>query len=43
MFLLFALARPDVFPVEDFGVRRGIEIVCDREMTRGEIRKRARE
>ncbi len=43
MFLLFALARPDVFPVEDLGVRRGIEIVCGREMTRGEMRERATE
>jgi DNA-3-methyladenine glycosylase II len=43
MFLLFALGRPDVFPVEDLGVRRGMEIVCDREMTRGEMRQRAGE
>ncbi|WP_128225489.1 DNA-3-methyladenine glycosylase family protein [Halobacteriaceae archaeon SHR40] len=43
MFLLFALGRPDVFPVEDLGVRRGMEIVCDREMTRGEMRDRASE
>ena len=43
MFLLFALGRPDVFPVEDLGVRRGMEIVCDREMTRGEMRDRATE
>lgn len=41
MFLLFALARPDVFPVEDLGIRRGMEIVCDREMTRSEMRDRA--
>jgi DNA-3-methyladenine glycosylase II len=41
MFLLFGLARPDVFPVEDLGVRRGMEIVCDREMTRAEMRDRA--
>jgi len=32
-----------VFPVEDLGVRRGIEIVCDRELTRAEMRERARE
>lgn len=41
MFLLFALGRPDVFPVEDLGVRRGMEQVCGREMTRGEMRERA--
>jgi len=43
MFLLFGLGRPDVFPVEDLGVRRGMEIACDRELTRGEMRERARE
>jgi DNA-3-methyladenine glycosylase II len=41
MFLLFALGRPDVFPVEDLGIRHGIEIVCGREMTRAEMRGRA--
>jgi DNA-3-methyladenine glycosylase II len=41
MFLLFALGREDVFPVEDLGVRRGMEQVCGREMTRGEVRERA--
>jgi DNA-3-methyladenine glycosylase II len=40
MFLMFALAREDVFPVEDLGVRRGMEIVCG-ELTRGEMRERA--
>lgn len=28
MFLLFGLGRPDVFPVEDLGIRRGMELVC---------------
>ena len=47
MFLLFALGRPDVFPVEDLGVRKGMAIVCgggeagEVEMTRGEMRERA--
>jgi DNA-3-methyladenine glycosylase II len=41
MFLMFGLGRPDVFPVEDLGIRRGIELVCDREMTRGEMCERA--
>lgn len=41
MFLMFGLGRPDVFPVEDLGIRRGIEHVCDREMTRTEMRERA--
>jgi DNA-3-methyladenine glycosylase II len=43
MFLLFGLGRSDVFPVEDLGIRRGIELVCDREMARGEMRERATE
>lgn len=41
MFLIYALGRQDVFPVEDLGIRRGVEIVCDAEMTRGEMRSRA--
>ena len=41
MFLMFGLGRPDVFPVEDLGIRRGIELVCDREMTRGDMCQRA--
>jgi DNA-3-methyladenine glycosylase II len=40
MFLLFALARPDVFPVEDLAVRRGMERVCE-VSTRAEMRDRA--
>jgi DNA-3-methyladenine glycosylase II len=28
MYLLFCLGRPDVFPVEDLGVRRGMVAVC---------------
>jgi DNA-3-methyladenine glycosylase II len=43
MFLMFGLGRPDVFPVEDLGVRRGIELVCETEMTRGEMKDRATE
>lgn len=43
MALIFGLGRPDVFPVEDLGIRRGMELVCDREMTRAEMRSRASE
>lgn len=43
MFLLFALGRPDVFPVEDLGIRRGIEEVFGTELTCGEMRDRAAE
>lgn len=41
MFLMFGLGRPDVFPVEDLGVRRGMETVCGPDLTRGEMRERA--
>lgn len=41
MFLMFGLGRPDVFPVEDLGIRKGMELACDREMTRAEMRNRA--
>jgi DNA-3-methyladenine glycosylase II len=43
MFLVFGLGRPDVFPVEDLGIRRGMELVCDRQMTREEMCERATE
>lgn len=41
MFLMFALGREDVFPVEDLGVRRGMEQVVGGELTRAEMRERA--
>ncbi|WP_436901974.1 DNA-3-methyladenine glycosylase family protein [Halovenus halobia] len=37
MFLMFALGRPDVFPVEDLGIRRGMEHVFEEDLTRGEM------
>lgn len=40
MFLMFALARPDVFPVEDLGIRTGMTRLFG-EMTRAEMVKRA--
>ena len=43
MFLMFGLGREDVFPVEDLGVRRGMEVICREDMTRGEMCDRARE
>ncbi len=36
MFLMFVLARPDVFPVEDLGIRNGITRLYG-EMTRAEM------
>lgn len=43
MLLMFGLGRQDVFPVEDLGVRRGMEIIYETEMTRGEMTDRATE
>ena len=37
MQLLFTFGRPDVFPVGDLGVRKGMEAVYGREMTRAEM------
>lgn len=37
MQLMFSLGRPDVFPVGDLGVRKGMENVFGREMTRAEM------
>lgn len=37
MQLLFSLGRPDVFPVGDLGVRKGMRTLFDEEMTRKEM------
>ncbi|WP_459191375.1 DNA-3-methyladenine glycosylase family protein [Halosimplex sp. J119] len=37
MFLMFGLAREDVFPVGDLGIRKGMELLFDEELTRGEM------
>jgi len=37
MQLMFSLGRPDVFPVGDLGVRKGMETLFDREMSRPEM------
>lgn len=34
MFLMFVLARPDVFPVEDLGIRTAMHAVVDPELSR---------
>lgn len=41
MQLLFSLGRPDVFPVGDLGVRKGMETIFDAEMSREEMVRRA--
>lgn len=37
MYLMFCLGREDVFPVEDLGIRRGMEILFDEDMSRNEM------
>lgn len=41
MFAMFGLGRPDVFPVEDLGVRRGMELVCGTDGGRAAMVERA--
>jgi len=41
MVLMFGLAREDVFPVEDLGIRAAMEEVVDPELTRAEMRSHA--
>ncbi len=41
MFLMFGLGRPDVFPVGDLGIRKGMRALYDEEMTKGEMREAA--
>lgn len=43
MFLLFCFGREDVFPVEDLGIRTGMEAVVGSDLTRAEMRERAAE
>ncbi|MFB6154586.1 MAG: DNA-3-methyladenine glycosylase [Haloferacaceae archaeon] len=41
MFLLFCLGREDVFPVEDLGIRKGMQALLGEDLTRGEMVERA--
>lgn len=41
MQLIFSLGRPDVFPVEDLGIRRAMHHLADEELTRAEMREMA--
>lgn len=41
MFLMFCLAREDVFPVEDLGIRRGMEALYGDDIDRTEMVERA--
>jgi len=39
MFLMFTLARGDIFPVDDLGIRNGMKILLRREMTSAQMEK----
>ncbi len=43
MFLMFVLGREDVFPVEDLGIRRGMEALFGDDVARGWMVERAAE
>ena len=42
MFCVFCLGRPDVFPIEDLGVRKGMQQIFDSDMSRGTMTERAK-
>ena len=42
MFLMFSLARPDVFPIDDLGIRKGVIKLFGRRLTDRQIGKIAR-
>lgn len=37
MFLMFSLARPDIFPVDDLGIRKGMEKIFGKKLTKAEM------
>lgn len=41
MFCMFCLGRPDVFPVEDLGIRNGVTALAEADLTRAEVVERA--
>ncbi|MFB6267752.1 MAG: DNA-3-methyladenine glycosylase [Halodesulfurarchaeum sp.] len=41
MFLIFGLAREDVFPVEDLGIRKGMRDLFEEDLSRAEMVERA--
>lgn len=42
MFLMFTLARPDVFPVDDLGIRKGMEKLFGKKLSKDQMRKLAK-
>jgi DNA-3-methyladenine glycosylase II len=43
MFLMFALARPDIFPVDDLGIRKGFQKIIGRKLEGEKLAKFAEE
>ena len=41
MFLMFSLARPDVFPVDDLGIRKGVEKLLGKPLKEDKLAKHA--
>lgn len=39
MFLMFSLGRADVFPVDDLGIRKGVQKLVDKPINQGKIAK----
>ena len=39
MFLMFTLARPDVFPVDDLGIRNGMKKLLEKDLTSQEMER----
>lgn len=42
MYLIFCLGREDVFPVEDLGIRKGMQVLYDGDLSRSEMEKAAK-
>lgn len=41
MFLMFSLARADIFPSDDLGIKNGMKKIFGKDLSRGEMEKRA--
>jgi len=39
MFLMFSLGRPDVFPADDLGIRRGVEKLLKKKVSSQQLEK----
>ena len=41
MFLMFTLARPDIFPLDDLGIRKAMEKMFGKKLDKPEILKKS--